>query len=184
MHSRTALTLMELVVVLAVLAAVSGLLAPLFTGTIQNANEVATKQSLIQIRDALSDYWRDTKYVPLDGITTLATEANRLNIDWLFVNPVSGDSAVDFVPATQIGWRGPYLIGSTGDLSVANSPFMIDAWNQEIEIQDVDPNASLRDVRIVSGGPNRVIAIPTAAATDALTTADRGDDIYVPLTLR
>lgn len=184
MHSRTALTLMELVVVLAVLAAVSGLLAPLFTGTIQNANEVATKRSLIQIRDALSDFWSDTKHIPLDGITTIATEANRLSIDWLFANPVTGDSTVDFSPGTQIGWRGPYLIGSTGDLSVSSAPFMIDAWNQEIQIQDVDSTASLRDVRVVSGGPNRVIAIPAATATASLTTADIGDDIYVSLTLR
>jgi len=175
---------MELVVVLAVLAAVSGLLAPLFTGTIQNANEVATKQSLIQIRDALCDFWNDTKHIPLDGITTVATEANRLSIDWLFANPVTGDSTVDFVPGTQIGWRGPYLIGSTGDLSVSSSPYMIDAWNQEIEIQDVDPNASLRVVRIVSAGPNRMIGIQAATATIALTTADIGDDIYVSLTLR
>jgi len=184
MHSRSALTLMELVVVLAVLAAVSGLLAPLFTGTIQHANEVATTRSLIQIRDALGDYWNDTKHVALDGITTVATEANRLNIDWLFKNPVTGDATVDFFPATQIGWRGPYLIGSTGDLSVSGSPYMIDAWNQAIKIQDVDPNASLRDVRIVSGGPNRVIGIPAAMATITLTTADQGDDIYVALTLR
>jgi type II secretory pathway pseudopilin PulG len=184
MHSRNALTLMELVVVLAVLAAVSGLLAPLFSGTMQNANEVVTKRSLQEIGDALSDFWRDTKHVPLDGITTFANEADRLSVDWLFANPVTGESTWGFSPSTTIGWRGPYIAGSTGNVAAASSPSLIDAWNQEIKIHDVDSTASLRDVRVVSGGPNRVIDIPPTKPTGALTTTDIGDDIYVTLTLR
>lgn len=184
MRSRTGLTLIELVVVLLVLAAVSGLLVPLFAGTIQNANTVATERSLAKIRDATRLYWRDTKHVALDGMTSVATEANRFHVDWLFFNPVTGDSTWDFSVNTSIGWRGPYLAGSTGDMVAAGSPFMIDAWNNAIEIHDVDPLASLRDVRIVSGGPDGTISIPVATATSALTAADVGDDVYVHLSLR
>jgi type II secretory pathway pseudopilin PulG len=175
---------MELVVVLAVLAAVSGLLIPLFTSNIHNANEVATERSLNMVRDALVDYWLDIKHVTLDGISTVATDADRLNIDWLFANPVTGDSTFDFNFNTLIGWRGPYVSESTGDLIVSGSPFLIDAWNNEITIQDVDPSSSLRDVRIVSGGPDGMITIPVATATSALTATDVGDDIYVALQLR
>lgn len=184
MRSRTGLTLIELVVVLSVLAAISGLLAPLFTGTVQSANEVATERSLVQIRDALLDYWRDTKHISLDGVTTVASEANRFDTDWLFANPVTGDSTWDFSPNTLIGWRGPYLSGSTGDVIASGSPFLIDAWNREIKIQDVDPSASLRDVRIISGGPDGVISTAASTATSALTSADVGDDIYVAISVR
>ena len=184
MRSRIGLTLVELVVVLLVLAALSGLLVPLFAGTLQHANEVATQQSLVRVGDALRQYWSDTKHVPLDGIASVATDADRLHIDWLFTNPVTGDGTWDFSPATRIGWRGPYIVGSTGDMLVSGSPFLIDAWNHRIEIQDVDPTAALRDVRIVSGGSDGTIKTPASTATDSLTAADVGDDIYVALYLR
>ena len=184
MRSRSALTLIEMVVVLSILAAVSGTLIPLFSGTIANANEVATKRSLIHVRDAVTDYWRDTKYVTLDGIISVATETNRFHIDWLFANPVTGDNTWGFSINSRIGWRGPYVLASTGDQVVAGSPFLIDAWNQSLVMQDVDSAATPRDVRIVSAGPDGVLTIPASTATAALTPVDVGDDLYVAITLR
>lgn len=183
MHSRAALTLIELVVVLALLVATSSVLVPVFTGTIQNANKVTTTQSLIVVRDTLQEYWRDTKHVELDGILTVATEANRFDIDWLFNNPVTADSTNGFSINTRIGWRGPYIAESTGDLIAAGAPFLIDAWNNEIIVQDVNSSALVRDVRVVSAGPNGSIDIPGGTATAALIASDVGDDIYVALTL-
>ena len=184
MRSRAAYTLIELVVVLSVLAAVSGLLVPLFVGTIHDANRVATERSLVQIRDALVAYWIDTKHITLDGISTVATDSNRMDTDWLFANPVTGDTTYDFNINTLIGWRGPYIFESSGDPALSGSPFLTDAWNNEIVVQDVDPSASLRDVRIVSGGPDGTIAISASMATSALTATDVGDDVYVALQLR
>lgn len=181
---RNALTLIELIVVLTILAALSGIMLPLFAGTIQNANAVATDRTLTVIRTALTDYWRDTKWIPLDGILTVADESNRLHIDWLYNNPISGDNVPNFDPNTALGWNGPYLSGSTGTPHSPGYPTLIDAWNQVIVIQDVNPALSLRDVRIVSGGPNKVIDIPAATATSALTATDIGDDQYVALTLQ
>lgn len=184
MRSTTGLTLLELIVVLSVLAAVAGLLIPLFTGTLQNANEVSTERSLVQVRDAVMQYWLDTKHITLDGFASVATEANRFDIDWLFASPVTGDATWGFSANTRIGWRGPYLAGSTGEVTISSSPFLIDAWNKEIRIQDVDSTAVLRDVRVVSGGPDGVIAIPASTATNALTPSDIGDDVYVAISLR
>ncbi|MEO9595614.1 type II secretion system protein [Rhodopirellula bahusiensis] len=183
-RSRSGLTLIELVVVLSILAAVSSILIPVFSGTIQNANQVATTCSLNQIGDAIGDYWRDTKHIPLDGIGSVATETNRFDIDWLFANPVTGDGTFDFSFDTRIGWRGPYLWTSTGDQVAAGSPFMIDAWNRSFSIQDVAPSTQPRDLRIVSAGPDGVVSIPPSTATSALTSTDVGDDLYVALTLR
>ena len=184
MLSRKALTLLELVVVLSVLAALAGMLLPLFTGTIQNAHDVSTVQSLVAVRDAVADYWRDTKHVALDGVLTTGSEANRLHIDWLFANPVTGDAIADYAPSTGIGWRGPYIFSPTGPNGVGGYPSMIDAWNHAIVVQDVDYTATLRDVRVVSGGPNGIVETPSNIASSALTEADTGDDIYVVLTLR
>lgn len=184
MRSRTGLTLIELVVVLSILAALSGVVVPLFTGTIHDAHEVATERTLVQVRDAMRQYWSDTKHVALDGTGTVATEANRLHTDWLFSNPVTGDSTQGFSANTRIGWRGPYLAGSTGSLAVSASPYLVDAWNHRIEIQDVDATLPVRDVRIVSGGPNGTIETPAATATTSLTPTAVGDDIYVSVYLR
>lgn len=184
MRPRIALSLAELVVVLAILAAVSGLLVPLFATNVHNANQVATQRSLVEIRDALSQYWTDTKLVTLDGVTTVATEANRLRVQWLFRNPVTGDTTFDFDPQSQIGWRGPYVTESTGDIVTFGSRTLIDAWNAEIQIQDVDSSASPRDVRVVSFGPDGVLSIPAATATASLTSSDLGDDLYVAIELR
>lgn len=184
MRSRVAVTLFELVIVLAVLVAFASLLVPLFSNTMHDANEVATERSLVQVRDALLDYWRDTKHVTLDGVTTVATNAGRLDIGWLFDSPVTGDPTFDFDVNTLIGWRGPYMVSSRGAIFISGSPVLIDAWRNKIVIQDVDPSAALRDVRVVSGGRDGAISIPASTATSALTTADVGDDRYVSLQLR
>ena len=184
MHSRAAHTLVELAVVLSILAALSGLLVPLVTGTVHDSQQTATETSLVELRAAMSDYWRDTKHIALDGTTTAASNADRLQITWMFINPVTGDRTFDFDANTQVGWRGPYVLEVTQAPVVSGSPSLIDAWNNEIVVHDVDPSALLRDVRIVSGGPDGVITIPTSTATDALTAAEKGDDVYVVLRLR
>ncbi len=170
--------------VLLVVAAMAGIAVPVFSGKMVEANETATKASLSEIRDAVMEYWKDTKHVTLDGIGTVATEAQRFQIDWLFANPVSDDTTVDFDSNTRIGWNGPYIAESTGDIVALGGPALVDAWNQAIVLQDVNSSADLRDVRIVSGGPNGTVDIPSGTATSALTTANVGDDIYVAIELR
>ena len=184
MNRRTAFTLVELVVVLSILVAMAGIVTPLLSGTVDRANETVTARSLTVVRDALQEYWNDTKCVPLDGLTTVATEADRFSVIWLFRNPVTDDQTFGFDIETRIGWRGPYLSSSTGDQVALGEPALIDAWNELLTIQDVSPLSTVRDVRIVSAGPNRMVDIPPTTPTIALTQTDVGDDIYVALTLR
>lgn len=180
---RLGLTLVELVVVLAVIAALAGVLTPVYTGVVADANERATTASLYRIGESTARYWSDAKLVPLDGISTTAIESERFEMQWLFFNPVSNDRVQDFDPYTKIGWRGPYLLASTGDPDISLTPFMVDAWNNTIVMQDVDSTATVRDVRIVSAGPDGVVDIPSSTATVDLTINDIGDDIYVALSL-
>ena len=182
MRSRAAVSLIELLAVISMLAALTTLLVPLFSSVIHDANVVATQHSLTQIRDAFSDYWLDTKHVELDGTSTVAAESNRFDIRWLIVNPVTDDSTIEFDANSRIGWRGPYLANSAGFSAIA--PYARDGWNNDFVTQDVDPAMAIRDVRIVSGGPDGVVSIPSSIPTSSLTTTDIGDDIYVAMQLR
>lgn len=184
MKNRNALTLVELVVVLCILVALSGIAIPLCSDNLASAAESVTRASLAETRKATLEYWRDTKHVTLDGMASVATEAQRFEIQWLFSNPVTGNKSVQFNPNIRIGWNGPYVAGSTGDIVKFGGPVLIDGWNRRLVVQYVDPSAMLKDVRIVSAGPNGVINIPAATATSALTSIAIGDDLYVALSLR
>ena len=105
-------------------------------------------------------YWHDTKFVQLDGVTTVATELQRFNMAWLFTNPVTNTNTIQFDPNLRSGWNGPYLATSTLD-STVGGPGLIDAWNHPLTVQYVNPgDDAIKDVRIVSAGPNGVVDIP------------------------
>lgn len=184
MKSRNAFTLVELIVVLSILIALSGIVLPLCSQNLASANEAATRSTLAETRNAVLQYWHDTKFIELNGVTTVATESQRFSLSWLFKNPVTNNSTVQFDRNTRSGWNGPYMATSTADSVALGGPNLIDGWNQTLIVQYVNPNDSLKDVRIVSAGPNGAIDIPSNTATSALTTNSIGDDIYVALVLR
>lgn len=183
MKTRNAFTLIELIVVLGILAALSGIVLPLCSENLSSASETATRSTLTEARNAMLQYWHDTKFVNLDGVTTVATEPQRFRISWLFANPVTNTTTVQFDPNLRTGWNGPYLATSTADIT-AGGPNLVDAWNQTLSVQYVNPNDHLKDVRIVSAGRNGVVDIPAVTATSALTPSSIGDDLYVALMLR
>ncbi|MGN6133228.1 MAG: hypothetical protein ACTHOU_01965 [Aureliella sp.] len=182
--ARKALTLLELVVVLCILAALGGMVVPLCSGNVAAAADSVTRASLTEIRDALNQYWQDTQYLTLDGISSYATESQRFDLAWLFLNPVTGDGTNQFDPNLRSGWNGPYMAGTSADIATWGSLTFVDGWNRQFTVQYVNPSDDVKDVRIVSSGPDGVIDIPAATATAALTSADTGDDIYVALVLR
>lgn len=184
MKTRTAFTLIELIIVLSILVALSGLVLPLCSDNLSVATQTATRSTLVEAREAMLQYWHDTKFVALNGVTTVATEAQRFSLAWLFLNPVTNSTAVQFDPNSRSGWNGPYMAISTADSAALGGPNLIDGWNQSLVVQYVSASSSLKDVRIVSAGPNGIIDIPLSTATSALTTSSIGDDLYVALMLR
>lgn len=181
--NRQALTLAELVVVLSILVALAGIAAPLCTGQMSLAAQSTTQATLSHTRDSIEQYWRDTKFLTLDGVGSVATEAQRFNIEWLLANPVTGDRTISFDRNSQTGWNGPYLLAAT-TAPDALTDGLVDGWNRSLNVQYVNPGSVIRDVRIVSAGPDGVIDISAATATSALTTNNIGDDLYVSLQLR
>lgn len=181
--SRQAVTLAELVVVLFILVALAGLATPLCSGQMSTAANTTTQATLAQARDAVAQYWRDTKFIALDGVTTAATEAERFDIEWLLFNPVTADRTLSFDRNTLSGWNGPYVLTATTSPDAVTDG-LIDGWNRSLVVHYVNPGSDIRDVRIVSAGPDGVIDISAVAATSSLTTNNVGDDLYVSLLLR
>lgn len=181
MKTRLALTLLELIAVLCILIAISGIAIPVCSDQLTSARQTATRSNLIEIQRAMQQYWHDTKLIPLDGIQSVATETQRFEITWLFRNPVTNDTTVQFDPNTRSGWNGPYLSAST---ALGSDPDLIDAWNNTLQVQYVDPNQDIKDVRIVSAGPDGVLQIPSGTASSLLTSGSIGDDLYVAMSLR
>ena len=181
---RKAFTLFELAVVLCVVVALAGLSYPIVGGTYENAATATTQATLRAISNATEKYWSDNKLVKLDGVTTIASEATRFQVRWLFRNPETNLSATSFDRNSSVGWNGPYLLSATGAGANFVDTTIIDAWNHAIIIQDIDPTAGLRDVRMVSAGPDGVFNIPSGTATASLNASNIGDDLYVALQLR
>jgi len=181
---RKAFTIFELAVVLFVIAALAGLSFPIVGGTYNDAATASTQSTLQAVSNATAKYWSDNKLVKLDGVTTVASESTRFQVRWLFRNPATNLATTSFDRNSAVGWNGPYLLSSTGTIANFGDTTIIDAWNHEITIQDVDPAASLRDVRVVSAGPDGIVNIPSGTATTSLNASNIGDDLYVALQLR
>lgn len=198
------LTLLELVVVLSILVVLGGMAIRLVGTTRDDAQAVATDASLLAVRDAVIQYWADTKLVAFDGV---ATEAERFQLVWLFRNPVAGGSAPDADYKRQrIGWNGPYLMNPSGDYIVdagrgfstvygdSGEATVLDAYpvlvggvqraGSPIVVQDVDPLGTPREIRLLSAGPNGIIDTPGNVSSDSLTSADVGDDQFLTVRLR
>ena len=96
MRLRKAFTIVEMIVVLCVIAALASLSLPLVSGTLSLAASATTQSTLNEVAHATSHYWSDCKLVVLDGSTTVATEGTRFQIRWLFRNPINDTSAKTF----------------------------------------------------------------------------------------
>jgi type II secretory pathway pseudopilin PulG len=201
-RKRVGLTLLELVIVVAILAIVAGFIIPCGVYLENRAKTTSANASLAAIRDAIvgtpdkPGYYSDTGQYP-----------NTL--EDLFVQPAG-------VPAfnrdTNRGWRGPYLLnanatypayingflGPTSPTPYGTSPnpanygttgdsAIVDPWGNVIILQwptsgDLAQNQAF--IRLISAGPNGIIDTPQVDGADTGETyypipADRGDDIVL-----
>jgi hypothetical protein len=138
---RSALTLLELVVVMVVLVALAGIVVPMFDNVNTLSQATATNESLRRLQDVIVNrYVPDMKGADISygqyasaGLTTPAINPDGLprglagtaisfqpSLVWLFQNPASsfgtGTAALapTFNHTSRMGWNGPYLTSGIG----------------------------------------------------------------------
>lgn len=205
MLKKVGLTLLELIVVLVILAALAGLAIPLVSQSLDDSKIKVSQGSLSAIRNATMSYWRDTKFEPNTATTANGALLQRFQMRWLFFNPFvenGENNTPSFDARSARGWNGPYIVEKTGRYKVdavrnfttaygsgdgespSSDPTILDGWQRPIVIQVVDTSVRVLDVRIVSAGPDGVIDTPADTASNLLTEAITKDDIYDAFTLR
>lgn len=192
-QAESALTLIELVLVVGVVVTLAALVWPRLSDTQDEAADGVTRASLSTIREAIvgteerPGFHDDLRELPL-------------TVRGLFLQPAalpSGAPVPSFDPVTEIGWNGPYLLGK-GDGYVVDAargftlaygadgdPTVLDGWRHPIVLQWPDlPELPLEqrsaNVRLVSAGPDGVIDTPgTELTPDPKSSAQVGDDIVL-----
>ena len=195
-------SLIELVVVLVILVAVAGVVVGLVGGSINQSRQDATRVNLERIREVIvgsadqPGYVGDMRQYPHPGdALILAGREDHPQLNFLFRNPEDNDVTNDFDPISKLGWRGPYLLHSTGtyseevernffdDYGEDGDPAMIDAWGNPIIIQEPSvgtPEEREINTRLISAGSDGVIDTPrNQLEPDDLSDAERGDDLIL-----
>ncbi len=132
---RSGLTLLELIVVLAILVALAAVTVPLLGNRVSSSQIDTTYQTMLAIREAIMGqpgYFPDTKglsggpYFTRSNSTTATAIADAAGmpatLNDLFVNPgfaMANGSSYD--PLSRKGWRGPYLNQTMGSLGTDSS---------------------------------------------------------------
>ncbi len=108
--SQQGFTLLELMVVVSVLAAMAGIAAVAMDGYEREAQEQLVHTEMKRIANAIHRFKADTGYYPKTGIFADNTD-NDANLEWLFSQPVAsgGVPSMDWNATTGRGWHGPYL---------------------------------------------------------------------------
>lgn len=106
-------TLIELLIVVAILAAMAGLVMPMIGGSDDQAKETISTASLTAVRDGFigtgstPGLYADLRYTT-SLTTSLPFNPTVLRVGDLMIKDVSFP---DYSPETRKGWRGPYVRG-------------------------------------------------------------------------
>jgi len=122
----TAFTLVELLVVVAILAILMGLLVPTLAKMRTQARVSATRTVIHAIEGGLGLYYSDHKVYPLSGPSgSVAGGSGAANLVWCLTGYGKG-----FQLVYRGEFYGPYA--GTEKLKVDSNKIFVDAWNQPI----------------------------------------------------
>ena len=102
---RSGFTLLEIVVVVAIIAMLAGAAVPLASKMLQSQSRKATKAEVEALGEAALAYFRDTGAVP-------------------------GSVGAFLSDPGDTGWAGPYLAGSVRDTITGLTGYEVDAWSR------------------------------------------------------
>jgi prepilin-type N-terminal cleavage/methylation domain-containing protein len=179
MRHRDGLTLIELLIVLLILVALAGMVVPMVAEVSSNTQKQTTDTNLVQLRDTIMNSYRPdmNKQLPRPDTAFAPPRQAKPQLRYLFVNPKTETLLRQHDPVYRLGWRGPYLLQSTGQYSVNlaagftldygenGDPTVIDGWGRPIVIYEAAGQAWL-----ISAGPDGFLEKPPA--TTPLTDPD------------
>jgi prepilin-type N-terminal cleavage/methylation domain-containing protein len=145
---RRALTLLELVVVIAVLAVLAGMLVPMVDQTVMDGRKTGTLHTMRELQKTIVNrYAVDMRGFELLGGTYGSDGLPRpgamgINngrpqspqLQYLFINPATETNVQSpSYPTTKLGWNGPYFLASSGTYpeptAVNDNDSLLRTWN-------------------------------------------------------
>lgn len=178
MRNRAGFTMIEIIVIIAVISILAGFLSPTVMKQIQRSKVAKVKTEAEALATAFSDYFADTGQWPnWDGVTNQTVDLVDYRVFYTNANNIAG-------------WDGPYLdkgVTVNGVMMVAQSGTPntgnVDAWGNLYRVVYGRPGTARGGPRgtigIVSGGPNRVI---NTSDQNVLRGAATQDDIVKVIT--
>jgi prepilin-type N-terminal cleavage/methylation domain-containing protein len=199
--ARYAFSLIELMIVVAILGALVMIIIPAFGTSEQSAKDDVVIAEMRQLREAFGRFYSDTyptsddlEYLTTYGLWPLFT-TNALPSALESIIPANG-----YDPANALGWRGPYALmekrgqtvylqnGQPKDTASENGagttdeiPVALDPYGGYYRV--MAPNDAPSDLYLVCTGPDRTLETkPTSIDTyGRLTAPDGSDDTVLPL---
>lgn len=165
------MTLIELVVVIAILVVLAAGMVPLFNHAADSAQSQAATATMRAVQEAIvgtpgsPGYFDDLGAMPRPNLGVEPGRVDHPQLRYLFINPASASAVPNFDPRTRRGWRGPYLVSSTGtyavddvdgftrDFGETGDPSPCDPWGKPLVIQQAVVNG-LTVWQLTSAGPD------------------------------
>lgn len=143
---RSGFTILELIVVVAILSVLAGAAVPVATRAWNAAARRATRQRLDELARSSLAFFRDTSREPRDVLELLER------------------------PDDVASWIGPYVAIETRDPALGDHPIALDAWSRPIAIESA-PGAD--SIALVSRGPDGLASEDDLAVEVDFTPARR-----------
>ncbi len=191
-------TLIEIVIVLAVIAVLAAFLIPTMWGHSEKSRALRAMNDCKTIAEAIMNFYQDTRAWPVysDSATTPVTPPSKATIDVLFTDgneaelgsnitgwPPGGNRSAlqdhlekgrtsggqSYPTALPFAWKGPYL-----------TDFKSDPWGSKYYINAtyLQPGSANNAVWVLSAGPNGLIETNfTQPVSGTMAPSLGGDDI-------
>lgn len=179
-RTRAGFTMIEIIVIVAVIAILGGILTPLVMKELAKSKVSRASADMNAISIAFTQYYADTSYWPEQYTGAASMTDDFEDYQCLYIDTVS-------LP----GWDGPYMQrgvpGTSGQQAALQTAGVwdgvIDPWGKPFRIVCLAPNDSLPGggIAVVSGGSDGTV---DTADTDAVQGNKTDDDLVTVVTRR
>ena len=188
-------TLIEVIVVVAIIGLLAAIVVPVVAGKIQEAKVTSQQADLKEISNAFNRFFVDTQLWPDPGGANTWDPSTGTAFAPAQLTAATGNKAIWLAPAAGTGaaatlattWKGPYLnsndqVFASGTAAVTTG--MRDRWNMPLYF--AYNTALTGSIVIASSGPDATIAAATktAMAAGGCPAAGATDDVCQVVTLR